>query len=81
MSITKLVAGMALCALTACGSARGPGAEDAYNIVEGNHGSIADLCREATKVAQGYLDDRNQDLYQIWSIRRDSNCARARMER
>lgn len=73
-----VLAAMAL--LTSCQSPAEK-AEGDYNFLVGNRASEAELCRAAGRVAQAYMDQRNQYDYQLWAVRRDLHCDQARLNR
>lgn len=49
-------------------------AEADYDFMKQNKASEKELCDAAGRIAQSYLDRRDQGQYQIWSITRDLHC-------
>lgn len=72
---------LALVLLIAGCQSKGAAAEERYRIVERNGATSDDLCREARAVARAYLDDRNEQQYQRWSMAERSKCIQADLDR
>lgn len=72
--ITPVVA-LGLCACGAyMGSEEGAAAAERYDLLEQSGGSAAELCDEAQKVMDVYLDEANVEEVSHWRARRDGNC-------
>lgn len=65
--------------LAAC--SEGSSAEKQYNVMSRAGGSSADLCAQARKVSQAYLEDGNAEKYKHWREYSSEQCAVARLLR
>jgi len=66
----KRLAGLLLCPLLASCSGGDREAEK-YQVLERNYGSSAELCAQARKTAQAYLDDGDEAGLAEWNIKAD----------
>ncbi|RSV15683.1 hypothetical protein CA235_07475 [Sphingomonas sp. ABOLF] len=57
----------------------GEKAEEQFRMVEQANPSPDDLCDASRKVADGYLEARDQERYASWKNKADINCMNARL--
>jgi hypothetical protein len=77
--VTVLI-GAAILASCQRAAAEGEHAEEQYNIVDRNGGSLDEKCRAAREVAAAYLRDRNEEKYRSWHIHAEADCSSAALQ-
>jgi len=79
--MTKLLMCIPAVALLLAGcSSEGRRAEKRLEIIRSGEHTSAQLCQEAKRVAEAYLEDGNEEEYRRWSRSDTADCAAARIE-
>ena len=69
---------LVITALYGCAD-RAKEAEEQYRIVERTGGTTQERCDAAGKVADAYLEQKNEKDYQFWRLIRDTACLSAKL--
>ncbi|SER09485.1 hypothetical protein [Sphingobium sp. YR768] len=75
---------LAICTLAACSDA-GAEEEQKYQMVERQNATYPEkyrareLCKQGQRVADAYLNAKNEEKYKIWKLRSDIECSLAEL--